>query len=283
MKTKSPPLQPIVKWAGGKRWLLKHIDDLMPDLDLHARFHEPFVGGGAVFWHLSYHGSVINDYNSDLINFYNVVRMDVDGLIESCGKLSSAYNDMHLVEKKEMYYAAREAYNDTLVSMVDRAAHFLFLNKTCFNGLYRVNSDNRFNVPWGKRKKFRVNEDLLRAATVLLKNTAIFNTDYREALDFSASAGDVVFLDPPYPPISDTSSFQAYTADGSSFSYSGLYEQTVKLDQRFIKFILTLPDLPWVRRWWGDWCEIKEFTTRHDVAADANSRSEKKELVIKNG
>lgn len=192
--------QPFVKWAGGKRQLIKVlINNLPPSFN---RYIEPFVGGGALLFEVLPHKAIINDINTELINAYRVIRDNIDALIENLKKHKN---------EEEYYYKIRSLDPEKL-SAVERASRFIYLNKTCFNGLYRENSKGKFNVPFGRHKNPKIlDEENLRAVSEYL-NTAeisILNLDYKEVCKL-AEKGDFVYLDPPYYPISKSSSFTKY-------------------------------------------------------------------------
>lgn len=208
---KNPLVKPFVKWAGGKRQLLPEIKRYLPSKI--KDYYEPFVGGGAVFLNMQCPHPVINDFNDELINTYLVVRDDVDSLI-------------HLLKKHELnnssdYYYQMRAWDRTgelqKRSNTERAARFIYLNKTGFNGLFRVNSQGQINVPYGHYKNPTIfNEKVLHAVSLYLNRSSasIFNGDYYDAIK-SAKKGDFVYLDPPYAPISeDKQSFVDYTLNG---------------------------------------------------------------------
>ena len=200
--------QPFLKWAGGKRQLLSDISTHMPRK--FNNYFEPFVGGGAVLFEIQPSHAVINDINSDLYNCYTVVRDSVEELIADLSKHENDkfyYYEMRGLDLKEEY---------RLLSPVERASRTIYLNKTCFNGLYRVNKKGHFNVPFGKYKKPNiVNEEVLRSVSSYLSENEveILDIDFEEALE-GAAEGDFVYLDPPYDPVSETSSFTSYNMDG---------------------------------------------------------------------
>ena len=194
--------RPLLKWAGGKTQLLNEILPLVPKK--FNRFIEPFVGGGAVFFALRPQEGIIADSNPEVINVYRSVADDVDGVIERL---------YHYKNTEEMFYAVR-AMDWTKLSCVEAAARTLFLNKTCFNGLYRVNRQGQFNVPFGhyKNPKF-LDAEALVSASKLLRNTNIVCGDYKAVLAENALGGDFVFLDPPYLPVSEYADFKRYTKE----------------------------------------------------------------------
>lgn len=199
---KSTSASPFLKWVGGKSRLLDELQKYIPQN--YNKYIEPFVGGGALFFNLSPEVAVINDSNTELINAYKVVRDDVYELIE----LLRAY-----AYKKDFYYVMR-AKSPADLSKVERAARIIYLNKTCFNGLYRVNKKNEFNVPMGRYSNPRIcDEEKLIMASKALQNAIIECADYQEVLNKYASGGDLIYIDPPYHPISDYSDFKRYTKE----------------------------------------------------------------------
>lgn len=194
--------RPFVKWAGGKTQLLPRLRECLPDS--YERYLEPFVGGGALLFSLSPRKAIINDSNEELMNAYKAVRDSPEELIEDLGKHKN---------EKSYYYEARRARISEFTG-VERASRFIYLNRTCFNGLWRVNKKNEFNTPYGYYKNPRiVNADLIRIVSSFLSSTEINCMDYREFLEENAEEGDFVYLDPPYDPISKYSDFKRYTKD----------------------------------------------------------------------
>lgn len=217
--------RPFLKWAGGKSRSLSEIAAHFPR---HlggeiTRYAEPFVGGGAVLFHVlsSYHiqEAYLSDTNPELINVYRVVQGHAEQLIEQLEQFSAQYLPLDADARKAYYYEKRNQFNagpscaPNLPPDLERAALFLFLNKTCFNGLYRVNRKGQFNVPIGRyRAPEIVNAPLLRAASATLEHVALVCGSYAQSADF-INAHTFVYLDPPYRPLSPTSSFTAYTQD----------------------------------------------------------------------
>ncbi len=200
-----PLASPFLKWAGGKTQLLGNVLQWLPERM--ETYFEPFIGGGAVFFALANEGrfrsAVIADANPELVETYRVVRDALEPLLE---KLSE--HQTHALD--EHYYYQMRATDSKALSPIERAARLLYLNKTCFNGLYRVNKKGQFNVPFGRYPQPRVvNEAALRAASRALQGAVILNSDF-EAVAAHAKAGDGIYFDPPYVPISTTSSFNSY-------------------------------------------------------------------------
>jgi DNA adenine methylase len=207
---------PFLKWFGGKSQLLDTFESYFPRS--FCRYYEPFVGGGAVFFHLAAKNlvqeSILSDSNTNLINCYQVIRDRIDDLIASLRQFRRHSND------KAFFYQARRRFNQINLESrteedVEKAALLVFLNRTCFGGLYRVNRTNEFNVPWGRYKNPRIlDERNLRAVNVVLNHSGVQlkTGDYTEILS-SARRHDFVYLDPPYQPVSPTSSFTSYTGN----------------------------------------------------------------------
>ncbi len=194
--------RPLLKWAGGKTQLLGEILPKIPKK--YGRFIEPFFGGGAVFFAVRPENGIIADSNPELVNLYRSVATDVNGVI---AQLRSYENT------EEVFYAVR-SLDRTKLSNVEAAARTIFLNRTCFNGLYRVNKSGQFNVPFGRYKNPKIiDEDALRAASLLLSRTTIICGDYKTVLKENAQAGDFIFLDPPYLPVSEYADFKRYTKE----------------------------------------------------------------------
>lgn len=192
--------KPILKWAGGKTQMLDSILPRFPDS--YGKYIEPFFGGGAVFFALQPDNAVIADSNPELINLYSIVANNVDAVIDELKKFTNT---------EEMFYDVRSQDWESL-SPTEAAARTIYLNKTCFNGLYRVNKKGQFNVPFGKYKNPKIlDEDNLRAASILLSKARIVCCDYSEVLENLTCPNDLIFLDPPYVPISESSDFKRYT------------------------------------------------------------------------
>lgn len=202
-------LQPFLKWAGGKRQLLPALRDYFPKSFKGITYYEPFLGAGAVLFDLQPPKARVNDANAELVNCYEVIRSDPEALIEDIRQHENT---------SDYYYRLRELDRSPdykRLSPVQRASRIIFLNKTCFNGLFRVNSQGHFNVPYGNYKNPNIiNEIVIRAISRYLNTSdiALTNLDFAEAVKL-AKRGDVIYFDPPYDPISDTSSFTGYNLD----------------------------------------------------------------------
>lgn len=200
---------PFVKWAGGKRQLLDKISERLPQT--YNNYFEPFIGGGAVLFELQPERAVINDINASLINAYRIIANNPNEFIEKVYQLDSNIGE----NGKEYYYSLREHYNDKLMKEeydVELASLFVFLNKHCFNGLYRVNGKGLFNVPYNNSKKESIDEGAIFNVSEYLKKVTILHGDF-EAACREAKEGDFVFFDSPYAPLNPTS-FESYTKEG---------------------------------------------------------------------
>lgn len=211
--------KPFLKWAGGKGKLLSQLSEHLPKRISEEPFTyiEPFVGGGAMLFYMLQHFSnikkvVINDVNGDLILAYKTIKDDVESLIESLNNLENKYYSIDAEKRSDMYYDIREQYNQHQGESVARVSQLIFLNKTCFNGLYRVNSKGFFNVPFGRYVNPTIcNADVLRADSMVLKsaNIEICQGDFCEVIK-QIDGLTFVYMDPPYRPLDATSSFTAY-------------------------------------------------------------------------
>lgn len=213
--------KPFLKWAGGKGQLLKEIECYYPFESGHiTKYAEPFVGGGAVLFDIlskyDLEEVYISDINAELINTYRMIRDDIDGLVEVLYTMQNNFIPLDTESRKAYYIEKRKRFNDLKVNgnentHIEKAALMIFLNKTCFNGLYRVNKKGLFNVPMGSYKNPLIcDESNLKAVSEKLQKVTIVCGDYRKSADF-IDENTFVYLDPPYRPITDTASFTAYT------------------------------------------------------------------------
>lgn len=217
--------KPFVKWAGGKGNLLKKLEALLPanfsDLK-NVTYIEPFVGGGAMLFHiLNTHKNVkrivINDINKDLIRCYQLVKEEPKTLIKLLHPLERRYYELNEDERKRYFYEIRDRYNNAQISKDLRAAYLIFLNHTCFNGLYRENASGKFNVPFGRYKKANIcNEEIIEADHKVLKNVEIICGDYKNILKYLSIKDNFIYFDPPYRPLPGSNNFNQYSKSGFS-------------------------------------------------------------------
>ena len=265
---------PIVKWVGGKRQLMFELLKNRPKS--YNRYFEPFIGGGALFFELQPENAYISDMNDELINLYSVVRDNVYELISDLNK--------HEVSKEYFLEIRNLDRTDEYknLSDVQRASRFIYLNRTCFNGLYRVNSQGQFNVPFGNYKNPRiVDENNLLNCSDLLKNTEIKCADFSEILT-KVKKGDFVYFDPPYVPLNETSSFTSYTKDGFDIDMQfKLREVCDELDSMGVMFMLSNSDTKFVNELYSNY-EIKKVFASRAVNANAEGRGKITEVLVRN-
>lgn len=245
--------KPFVKWVGGKRQLLaqfRRLNLYPPEkFDIKTgRYFEPFVGGGAVFFDLLPEKGFLSDMNNELVTTYNVIKNDVDGLIVSLKK--------HKNNKD--YFLKIRVQDPKTLSELEIASRFIFLNRTCFNGLYRVNNSGGFNVPYGKHGNPLIcDEDNLKKVCKALQGIQIKHQDYKEVLK-KAKKGDFVYFDPPYYPISKTASFTSYTAE--SFldkEQIELRDTVLELNKRGCFVMLSNSDTPFINKIYSGFKDIQ--------------------------
>ena len=267
------PARPFLKWAGGKAQLLAQMEPYFPK-DYRTYF-EPFLGGGAVFFHLQPEKAVLSDSNPELVNAFEVVRDDVEGLMRALDRHRHQRTD-------ETYFYKVRATDPATLSPVDRASRTIFLNKTCFNGLYRVNSDGKFNVPWGgcENPTLYDPENLL-AVSALLRGKSIVLADYQQTCA-RTKRGDFVYLDPPYHPLSETSKFTSYTKeDFGNREQEMLAETYRRLDKRGVLVMLSNSSTPLVRSFYEGF-RIETLKAKRAINSKGSGRGAVEELLVMN-
>lgn len=271
-------LQPFTKWTGGKRQLLPVIKSLMPDD--YNNYFEPFIGGGAVFFDLIPKKATINDFNSELINCYHQIKDNPEKLIE-------LLTEHQKKNSKEYYLELRSADRDGRINdMTDteRAARIMYMLRVDFNGLYRVNSKNQFNVPYGRYKNPKiVDSELILSISSYLNNNdiRILNGDFEEAIK-NVQAGDFVYFDPPYIPLSETSAFTSYTHEGFSYEEQVRLRNVFKrLNEKGAYVMLSNSSSPLVEELYEGFNIHKVNATRTN-GAKASSRGKIAEIIVTN-
>lgn len=269
---------PFLKWVGGKRQLMPSIVAHLPENLKELTYVEPFIGGGAVLFHLQPKNAIINDYNTELINVYEVIKNNLQELISDLKKHKNDsdyfYNIRGLDRTKEF---------DKL-SSVEKASRIIYLNKTCYNGLYRVNNSGEFNAPFGRYKNPNiVNEPTLKAVHKYLNsnNIVIKKGDYKDILD-DISEKSFVYLDPPYHPLSESSNFTGYVQGGwDMYDQIELRKYCDKLTEKGIKFLLSNSSAPLIQNEYEKY-KITIVKANRAINSDGANRGEVDEFLISN-
>ena len=271
--------KPFVKWAGGKRQIIDKLKEYVPDE--YDTYYEPFIGGGALLFELSPKKAVINDLNEELMNVYNCLCNE-----EKFKKMCNLLNHYEAEHSEEFYYEIRNkdknknAYNR--LSDYTKAARTIYLNKACFNGLYRVNSKNEFNVPFGKKTKINTYEgsNLITVSNYLtMNNIKIQSVDFEESLK-TAKKGDFVYIDPPYD--SDTSTFNNYTEDGFGKEEQRRLAKVYKdLDKRGVYVMLSNHNTTLINELYKDY-HIHIIEAKRNINANGKKRGKVEEVIITN-
>jgi DNA adenine methylase len=266
--------RPFLKWAGGKTQLLQQYQPLFPSQ--FDNYYEPFLGGGAVFFylfqeHLSGFKAVLSDVNEELINMYRCVQTDVDALIKELESHQAKHDS-------EYYYQIRAQKNR---KSVKKAARIIYLNKTCFNGLYRENSKGQFNVPIGRYKNPTIcNAELLRADSLALQGVKLEVRDFYNVLDDAKTDQDFVYFDPPYYPLSNTSQFTSYSRyNFNEEDQFRLRDVFAELAIRGVKVMLSNSDCPFIRELYEEF-PIHEFSAARSINSKGTHRGKISELVV---
>lgn len=270
-------ISPVVKWVGGKRQLLSTLTPLLPNKI--NTYCEPFLGGGAMLFSLQPKKAILNDINSDLINMYCIIRDNVDELILT---LENYKNESDFFYKVRDWDRDREKY--IKLSDVEKAARLIYLNKTCYNGLFRVNNAGEFNTPFGNYKNPNiVNSTVLKAVSIYLNNEKIqiSNNNYIEIIS-ELKKGSFVYLDPPYDPISQTASFTGYSQGG----FTRINQEELKnccddLTRKGVKFMLSNSSTEFIRNLYNEY-NITIVQAKRTINSDATKRGNVDEVVIRN-
>jgi DNA adenine methylase len=305
--TKDPKVsRPFLKWAGGKRQLIFELEKRLPHSILESgiieRYVEPFVGGGAMFFYLENNyqvkKSILMDVNVELIITYRVIQNDFKHLISILRDMEDKHLQKSEEGRKKNYYSIRDDFNTQLGEIdylhyghdwVERAAHLIFLNKTCFNGLFRLNSKGEFNVPFGRYQNPTIcDESNLQSAHDSLKKTELLCTDFTQSQQF-IEEGTLVYLDPPYRPLNNTSHFTGYSRDGfTDNDQKKLAEFYKKMDTKGAHLILSNSD-PKNHDQTDDFFDklyygynIERVPAKRNINSKTSQRGEIQELIIRN-
>lgn len=268
--------RPFLKWAGGKSRLLEQYQPFLPSE--YARYHEPFLGGGALFFHLAPQlhqqgkKAFLSDLNPELVNVYQCVRDRVQPLIESLAQHQARHSETH-------YYQVRATLETDSVA---RAARFIYLNKTCYNGLYRENSKGHFNVPIGRYKNPKIcAPDLLKAASAALQIAEISERPFTAVIEKAHSHQDFVYFDPPYHPLSETSKFTAYSRYRfGEEEQTALKEVIERLQDRTVTVLASNSDCPFIRELYADF-KTETITAARSINSKASKRGKITEVLVR--
>lgn len=281
----SPKCYPFLKWAGGKNQLLPKINKFIPQS--YAQYFEPFLGGGAMFFYMISNKNLrsaayLIDINTELINTYKVIKSNVEELIQILIKYQDEYNKSPL----KSYYNLRDNFNYNATN-IEKAARTITLNKTCYNGLYRVNRNGKFNVPIGRYiKPVICDSENLRNISIALRNsrTHLYISDYKVVLVDKTKENDFIYLDPPYNPVSATARFTGYTDSGfTDGDQRDLSQVFMKLNDRGCKILLSNSDTPYIRELYKDFSGyIHQVDALRSINSNSLKRTGHKELFISN-
>ena len=270
---------PFIKWAGGKRWAAEHLTSLMPAR--YGRYFEPFMGGSALFFHTRPDHAMLSDTNMRLVKLYRGVRdgvEDVIGLLSTYRRSEAFYYEMR--EWSKLPASGEKSRLDKL-SDVEVAAWFLYMNRTCVNGLYRENKKGEFNVSFGSYPESQAfyNSEQIRRASAVLRGKTINRCDFR-FIEAEAKTGDFVYFDPPYVPLTTTSHFTRYSKGGfSEQDQRDLSELFFRLKEKGVHVILTNSSADLVYELYKD-AKIEAVDARRSINSDASKRGVVKELII---
>ena len=269
-------VRPFLKWAGGKRYLIPKIKRSLPRF---TTYHEPFLGGGAILFALQPKKAFINDLNSEIINAYKTIKDDVENLIKELKKHKKGSDYFYKIRDLDRALPEFDKFTS-----IKKAARVIFLNKTCFNGLFRVNSQGQFNTPFGGYTNPNyVNEEVLRAVSNFLNRNQIqiFNLSFEKLLP-KIKKGSFVYLDPPYDPVSDTASFTGYNLDRfDKDDQRKLKEFCDKLDKKGVKFLLSNSATVFIKDLYKDY-PIDVVKVPRAINSDASRRGPVNEVLVRN-
>ena len=268
-------ITPFLRWIGGKSKLIKYLKNYVPpDFCSENYYYEPFLGAGSLFFHLTPQKAYLSDSNKDLIECYNTIKNDPE--------LISEHLKQHLENNcEEYYYKMRDEYNSPKPSII-KAALFIYLNKSCFNGIWRVNKKGHFNVPYGYKEPppLPSNEDLLKISKAL-SNAKLVHKDYKDAV-ISASKGDFVYFDPPYPPLNGTSYFTHYTKERfNREDHAELALIAKELTKKGCHVMISNADIPYIKSLYKDSFNVYDLEVTRWIRTDGK-RYKVGELIITN-
>ena len=272
--------RPFLKWVGGKRQVIPQIEKYIPEN--YCRYFEPFVGGGALFFNLKPKKACINDINKILISSYKNIKNHPYEIINKLDELQKAFYKKNNEERKKYYYEIRYAFNNLKSNLFLKTPYMIFLNKTCYNGMYRENSKGKFNVPFGRYKNPKIlDEKNILAVSKLLQNVTITDYSFEKAVE-NAKSGDFIYFDPPYHPLSITSNFTSYSNGGFTKEDQIKLRDVFKdLDRRSCFVMLSNSDTKFIRELYKGYTQ-KKITAGRSINCKATGRGKINELLIIN-
>ena len=264
----SKKVKQFLRWTGGKRWLIKQLDEFLPQT--FNKYHEPFIGGGAIFFHMNPKQAFISDYNAELIETYNAIKNNPHEVIKYIKSFKNT---------KEDYFKIR---TQNFQSIEKRAARFIYLNQTSFNGIYRVNSEGKYNVPYGYREKYTFDFDNIVNASNVLQSIDIKHLDFMKCID-NVAENDLVFLDPPYTVTHNNNGFIQYNQ--KIFSLEDQYrlkDLILQIKKKKAYYILTNANHPKIREIFDVGDKITEVTRASMIGGKGAVRGKYSEVIITN-
>lgn len=267
-------MKPLIRWAGGKQGIVPMLYKKIPQVDSIKKYYEPFFGAGSLYFFNGFTNAVISDLNQELVNFYSIIRNKPDDFYMRMKVEAALMN-------KEKYYQIRDLYNLKLgASTLAQSVRFFLLNKYSFNGIYRVNKNGCYNVPFGKEKPYLPSLAEIKNVSIRLQKAKIICSPYEKAIS-NANKEDFVYLDPPYPPINETSMFRHYTAErfGEEDQYN-LLEVCNSLNQKGVRFMMSNADTALIRELYRSFYMDEIEKTR--FVSCKKERIRVTELIIRN-
>ena len=276
--------KPFIKWVGGKGKLVSELEKYFPKE--FNKYYEPFVGGGALFFYLKQNKeisfSLINDINSKLITAYKQIQKNPKKIINLLKNIELEYKALSFEQQEKYFYQKREIYNKEKLDNLNTAAHLIFLNKTCFNGMYRENSKGEYNIPFGDQKNPTIcDEKNILTVSSCLKNTEIMNQSFEEFIE-KCKKGDFIYFDPPYHPVNATSSFTSYSKNTFGPKQQEILRDTfVELSKKGCFVMLSNSDTEFIKNLYKDF-NINYIYAARSINSKGDKRSKIKEVVITN-
>ena len=272
--------KPFLKWVGGKKKIIPQIKQYIPES--YCQYFEPFIGGGALFFDLEPKIAYINDVNKILISAYKNIKNHPHEIINKLEDLQKIFYEKNNEERKTYFYKIRDAFNNTEYDSFLKTSYIIFLNKTCYNGMYRENSKGKFNVPFGRYKNPKIlDEKNILAVSKLLQNVTITDYSFEKAVE-NVESGDFIYFDPPYHPLSITSNFTSYSNGGFTKEDQIKLRDVFKdLDKRNCFVMLSNSDTEFIREIYEGFTQ-KTVSAARSINCKAAGRGKINELLIMN-